>query len=130
MDRENSSEAIAAFRRYTEAFQTLEPQRMAAHFNEPAIMISPQGVIGLPNAAAVEQAYGRVMAELPARGYARTEFSPLTERKLGRDLVMVSGNCAWKDGAGEEIQPFGITYTLQRADGTWRIVVAAIHEPT
>jgi hypothetical protein len=74
MDRENTSEAVAAFRRYTEAFQTLDPSRMPAHFNERAIMLTPEGVIGLPNAAAVKEAYGHVMAELPKRVMQRRSF--------------------------------------------------------
>ncbi len=45
--------------------------------------------------------------DLPARGYERTEFSSITARRLSDDLAIVTGS------GGE----------------TWRIVVAAIHDP-
>jgi hypothetical protein len=92
-------------------------------------MIVPDRVTALPNAGAVEGAYARVMTELPARGYARTEFTDLTERRLSDGLSLITGNCVWKTAEGADIQWFGITYTFRRASGAWQIVVAAIHDP-
>jgi len=37
------------------------------------------------------------------------------------DLAVVTGT------TGEEFAPFVMTYTLRRAEGTWRIVVATIY---
>src|SRR5262245_46967197 len=121
--------AIGAFRRYAEAFQTLDPSAIALHFYEPALMLTPDEVVALPNGAAVEQMYKRVMADLPARGYARTEFSGLAERRLSQDVSIVTGVGVWRKASGEELQRFGLTYTLRRAGPRWRIVVGAIHEP-
>ena len=69
MEREKTGEAVEAFRRYTQAFQTLDPKAVVPHFHEPALLIAPQGTFALPTGAAVEQAYRGVMAELPAMGY-------------------------------------------------------------
>ena len=129
MEKQQTSAAVAAFVRYTQAFQSLDPRAVAQHFNEPAITITPDGVVALPTAAAVEQVYQRLMADLPAKGYARTELSPLVERRLGEDLAVVSGVGVWKNASGEELMRFGMTFTLRRAGGPWRIVVAAIHDP-
>ena len=121
--------ALAAFRRYTDAFQTLDPQAVIPHFHQPALFISPQGILALSSAADVERMYRPVMAELPARGYARTDFSQLVEERLGPDLALIRGVGSWRKGSGEEISRFGMSYTLVRAEGSWRIVVAAVHDP-
>ena len=121
--------AIDSFRQYADAFQSLDAKAVARHFHEPAMLIAPQGVLALPTAAAVEAAYSRVMADLPARGYSRTEFSGLSERRLNDDLAVVTGAGVWKNASGEEFSRFGVTYTLRRVASTWRIVVAAIYEP-
>jgi len=34
-----------------------------------------------------------------------------------------------KKATGERFAPFGMTYTLRRAEGAWRIVVATIYRP-
>ena len=120
--------ALETFRRYAQAFQSLDPVAVARHFHIPSLMITPQGVLAFASGADVEQAYGRVMADLPARGYAGTEFSELVERKLGDDLAAVTGGGAWKTATGEEFSPFGMTYMFRRAGDTWRIVLAAIHD--
>jgi ketosteroid isomerase-like protein len=127
MDKVESSPAIEAFRSYARAFQSLDPKAVATHFHEPALMITPRDVHALPNAAAVEQAYARVMAELPAQRYARTEFSQLEERRLGDDLTMLTGSGTWVDTSGKKFMPFGMTYVLRRASQHWRIVTAIIH---
>ncbi len=122
-----NGEAAAAFRDYAEAFRSLDPKAVARHFNEPALLITPQGIDALASAADVERAYARIMADLPALGYADTVFSSVEERRLGDDLALVTGGGTWRKATGEEFLPFGMTYTLRRADGRWRIVVAAIH---
>jgi ketosteroid isomerase-like protein len=128
MEQEQSGNAIAAFRHYAQAFQSLDPKAVAQHFNRPSLLIAPQRVLAFSTAADVEQAYAHVMAELPARGYSRTEFSPLVERRLSEDLAVVTGRGVWKTATGDELSHFGLTYTLRRSGEAWHIVVAAIHE--
>jgi ketosteroid isomerase-like protein len=126
MQHNETGGALEAFRRYTEAFQALDARAVAQHFHEPAFFITPRDVLALPTLEAVEQAYARVMADMPP-DYARTEFSPLSEHRLSDDLAMVSGGGVWKNAANEDLMPFGMTYTLRRSGDTWRIVVATIH---
>jgi hypothetical protein len=51
----------------------------------------------------------------------------LDARQLSDDLAIVTGTGVWKRPTGEAFAPFGMTYTLRRAGGAWRIVVAAIY---
>jgi hypothetical protein len=95
MDKNAPSPAVEAFWRYTRSFQSLNPGAMAAHFNAPALMITPQSVRALPDGAAVERVYAHVMAELPARRYARTDFSALEERRLSDGVVVLTGSGTW-----------------------------------
>lgn len=129
MDNKDTQEAIEAFRRYTHAFQSLDPRAVATHFHEPALMINPRGVVALPTGGAVVQSYAPLMAELAAQGYVNTEFSQLVGRRLSSDMTVVSGSGVWKKKSGESFNAFGMTYTLRRVGGVWRIVVAIIHEP-
>jgi hypothetical protein len=128
MPHDETSGALEAFHRYTQAFQALDARAVAQHFHEPALFITPKDVLALPTVEAVEQAYTRVMAEMPP-DYARTEFSAVSEHPLSDDLAMVSGGGVWKNAANEDLMPFGMTYTLRRSGPTWRIVVVAIHAP-
>jgi hypothetical protein len=68
------------------------------------------------------------MAELPAKRYARTEFSALEERRLSDDLTVLTGSGTWVDVEGKPFMPFGMTYTLRRTGRDWRIVIAIIHD--
>jgi ketosteroid isomerase-like protein len=122
------SPVLDAFQSYTRAFQSLDPKAAAAAFHEPAVMITPRGVEVLPDRAAVERAYKRVMAELPAMQYAGTKFEHIGERRLGDDLAQVTGSGTWMNAAGKEFMPFGMTYTFRKNGQSWRIVVAAIHD--
>jgi ketosteroid isomerase-like protein len=129
MQHNETGGAMAAFRSYAQAFQALDARAVAHHFHEPALFITPKDVVALPNVAAVEQTYARLMADLPSQGYARTEFSALAEHRLGDDLALVTGGGVWKNASDEDLMPFGMTYTLRRTGETWRIIVGAIHAP-
>jgi ketosteroid isomerase-like protein len=127
MDKGEAREALDSFRRYAEAFQSLDAKAVARHFHEPSLLITPQGIAAMRTIADVEQAYERVMTDLPAQGYAGTRFTSLDARQLGDELAVVTGAGVWKKATGEEFAPFGISYTLRRANGAWRIVVATIY---
>jgi ketosteroid isomerase-like protein len=129
IENTTTGSALEAFRSYAAAFQKLDAKAVAEHFHEPALMITPIGIFSTPHAAAVEEVYRGVMRDISARGYARTEFSTLVERRLSNGLAIVSGNGVQKKASGEELQRFGVTYTLKHVTNDWRIVVAAIHEP-
>jgi len=77
MERDESGEALDTFRSYAQAFQSLDANAAARHFHEPARLITPYQVAALRTVADVEQAYARIMADLPAQGYAGTEFFSL-----------------------------------------------------
>jgi ketosteroid isomerase-like protein len=130
MKRDESGEALDTFRSYAEAFQSLDPKAAARHFHEPALLITPYEVVALRTIVEVEQAYARIMAGLPAQGYAGTKFSALDAWRPSDDLALVTGAGVWKRATGEEFAPFGMTYTLRRTAGTWRIVVATIYPQT
>ena len=130
MKEQGSGGALDCFRRYAQAFQSLDPKAVAQFFYEPSLLITPHGVTALATSAEVERAYARIMADLPAQGYARTEFAKLDERQLSRDLAVVTGGGAWKKVTGEDFAHFGMTYTLRRAGDAWRIIVAIIHDPS
>jgi ketosteroid isomerase-like protein len=127
MEKDDTQGALDSFRSYAQAFQSLDANAVAGHFHEPALLITPYEVAALRTTAEIEQAYARIMADLPAHGYAGTEFSTLDARRLSDDLAIVTGRGVWKRATGEEFAPFGMTYTLRRVGGTWRIVVAAIY---
>lgn len=121
-----SNEALAAFKLYTQAFGALDAKAVARYFHEPALLITPKDVMALPTTAAVEQTYAGIMRDMP-RDYVRTEFRNLTERRLGDDVALVTGDGSWKNAANDDIMPFGMTYTLKRIGGSWLIVAAVIH---
>jgi hypothetical protein len=121
-----SNEALAAFKLYTQAFGALDAKACARHFHAPALLVTPKDVIALPTADAVEQTYAAIMRDMP-RDYVRTEFRNLTERRLGDDVALVTGDGSWKNAANDDIMPFGMTYTLKRSGDSWLIVAAVIH---
>jgi ketosteroid isomerase-like protein len=129
MGHEKAGEAVEAFKRYAEAFERLEARAVVSFYHEPALLISPQGIVALPTGVDVERFFSRLTADLRAEGYAKSEFPQLSEHYLSSDLSVVSGVGVWRKANGEELRRFGLTYTLCRALPSWKIVVAAIHDP-
>ena len=129
MTAQDATEALAAFKRYTAAFQTLDPRAPGEYFHQPALMATPEGVFALPCSSAVERVYGNVMARLHGIGYARSAFPDLTARRMSHDLAVVSGCCIWETADGKEIQRANVTYTFRQSGGAWKILTALIYEP-
>ena len=124
-----AGEAVEAFRQYAAVFERLDPSAVVPYFNQPAMLISPQGMVSLATATDVEQFFGRLMTDLRAQAYAKSEFPRLTDHFLSPDLAIVSGIGVWRKTTGEELRRFGLTYTLCRKPQSWKIVLAVIHDP-
>jgi ketosteroid isomerase-like protein len=129
MGNGKTGEAVEGFKRYAEVFARLDARAIVSFYNEPALLISPQGIVALSTGADVERFFGRLMADLRADGYAKSEFPLLAEHYLSSDLAVVSGVGVWRKANGEELRRFGLTYTLCRALPSWKIVVAVVHDP-
>lgn len=129
METRDAREAVDAFRRYTEAFQSLDPRAPGQHFHQPALMVSPDGVFAVPDADAVARAYAGVMSRLPTLGYARSRFLELSGERLSPELAVVRGTCVWETADRKELQRFEISYTMRRVDGAWKILTALIYQP-
>src|SRR6266576_1709937 len=128
MSGQTAGEVVAAFKRYAEVFEGLSPHAVVPFYNEPSLMISPQGIVALSTGADVERFFAPVMSDLRDQGYARSEFHRLSELPLSGDLCIVTGVGVWLKKTDEEIRRFGLTYTFRRAPQSWKIVVATIHD--
>jgi len=79
---------------YYRDFSTLNVQAILPYFNEPSLLVGPQGVIPIPDRAALAAVFGPVMEGLRTKGYGRSE--------LELDYVKsLSSSAAWAaTGAG------------------------------
>ena len=71
MSDEPVKEVIADYYR---DFSTLGIQAILPYFNELALLAGPQGVIPIPNRAALMAVFGPVMEGLRIKGYGRSEL--------------------------------------------------------
>jgi hypothetical protein len=123
-------EAITqTFTNYIQTFQTLAPHATLPYFHVPCMFIPPQGVRVLATAADVEELLIQVMEGLKARSYVRSELMDLHVKQMSGNTALVSVSRVRYATDGRELERFGETYTLRRAEGGWKIAVAMIHDP-
>jgi ketosteroid isomerase-like protein len=125
---ESATDAVEAFRRYVSAFGTLDSEAILPFYDEPCLLISPQGSVALPTHPDVKQFFARLMEDLRQQEYAASEFPRLAGQRLSHTLARVSGDGVWRKKGGQELRRFGLTYLLRRTDDSWRIAVAAVHD--
>ena len=125
---DESKQAREAFVEYTKAFGRLDPAAVAHHFHIPSVMAVPGKMFAFNDQADVERTYAQLMADLPGRGYARSELPNLKVQRLSDDMAVVTSVCIWRKADGTELQRNGITYTLRKVNGTWKNLSALIHD--
>ncbi len=118
----------SVFRTYMRAFETLDPEAALPFYDLPSMFIAPQGVFVVPNADTARALLSQFMAQLRSQSYRRTEVVGLKVRKLSPGLASCTGTFVRFNTNDEEITRLGFTYTMRIA-GSWKIVVAALHEP-
>jgi hypothetical protein len=119
----------AALDAYLRAFEALDPEALLPFYHLPTMFIAPQGVFAAPDAGALRVLLAQFMSGLRAHSYRRTEVSGLAVHALSPGLVSCSGVFVRYDASGAEIGRPGFTYLMRENDGSWKIVVAVVHEP-
>jgi hypothetical protein len=110
------------------AFETLDPERALPFYHLPSMFIAPQGVFPVPDTGTARALLSQFMGQLRSQSYRRTEVVGLTVHNLSPDLASCAGTFVRFNASGEEIARVGFTYTMRNA-GSWKIIVAAVHDP-
>jgi hypothetical protein len=118
----------SAFHAYIRAFETLDPEAALPFYHLPGMFIAPQRVFAVPDTNTARTLLSQFMGQLRSQSYRRTEVVGLTVRNLSPDLASCAGTFVRFNASGEEIARVGFTYTMRNA-GSWKIIVAAVHEP-
>jgi uncharacterized NTF2-like protein DUF6841 len=119
----------ATLRAYIRAFETLDPEAALPFYHLPSMFIAPQGVFAAPDAGTVRALLAQFMGQLRAQSYRHTDVSDLEVRALSSELASCTGVFVRFNASGQEIARPGFTYTMRNSGGSWKIVVAAVHDP-
>ena len=119
----------AALHAYIRAFEALDPEAALPFYHVPSMFIAPQGVFAAPDASTVRALLAQFMDQLRAQAYHRTELRGLEVRGLSAGLAACAGVFVRFNASGQEFARPGFTYTMRKSDGSWKIVVATLHDP-
>src|SRR5580700_10892724 len=120
--------ALRMLARYYSAFSTLEVQAVLPYFNEPSLLVSPQGVIAAPTFAALATVFTPTMEGLRTREFGRSELSVGYVKPLSSSATLVTGVAIRYKRNGEELERVGVTYVLHKGETGWKIAVIVLHD--
>jgi len=115
---------------YLRQFETGDLEAIAPFYHLPCVFIAPQGVFAAADGTTLRGLLDEFVRRLRAQSYRRTDFSGLSVRTLASDLASCTGVFVRFNGSDQEIARTGFTYTMRCDGGRWKIVVAAVHEPS
>jgi hypothetical protein len=114
---------------YYRDFSTLNIQAILPYFNEPSLLVGPQGVIPIPDHASLVAVFGPVMEGLRTKGYGRSEFEVRYINSLGSCAAIVGGVAVRYRTDGRQLDRVGITYALHKTDRGWKFATVILHDP-
>jgi len=114
---------------YYRDFSTLNVQAILPYFNEPSLLVGPQGVIPIPNRGALVAVFGPVMDGLRAKGYGRSEFELGYAKSLSSSAALIGGVAVRYDTGGQQLERVGITYLLHKTGSGWKFATVILHDP-
>jgi hypothetical protein len=124
----NPQVILDRFHQYAETFESLKPCKVLPFFHYPAILIAPGKTAAIKNRIEGFFTFNKVMSDLKRRGYHYAHTKSLSVRQLSNDLAIVSGIVIRCKEDNSELERFGLTYTLRQVNGSWNIIVGALHD--
>ena len=114
---------------YYRDFSTLNIQAILPYFNEPSLLVGSQGVIPIPNHAALAAVFGPVMEGLRAKGYGRSEFKLDNAKSLSSSAALIGGVAVRYSADNLQLERVGITYLLHKTESGWKFATVILHDP-
>jgi hypothetical protein len=114
---------------YYRDFSTLNVQSILQYFNEPCLLVGPQGIVSVPDHAALAAVFGPVMEGLRARGYGRSELELGSVTTLSSTVALVGGTAVRYTKDGQQLDRVGVTYVLHKAESGWKFATVILHDP-
>jgi hypothetical protein len=114
---------------YYRDFSTLNVQAILPYFNEPSLLVGPQGVIPIPDRAALVAVFGPVMEGLRAKGYGRSELDLGYVKSLSSSAALIGGVAVRFKTDGQQLERVGVTYVLHKTESGWKFAAVVVHDP-
>jgi hypothetical protein len=114
---------------YYRDFSTLNIQAILPYFNEPSLLVGSQGVIAIPNRAALVAVFGPVMEGLRAKGYGRSELELSYVTSLSSSAALIGGVAVRYQNDGQQLERVGVTYVLHKTKSGWKFATVILHDP-
>ena len=113
---------------YYRDFSTLNVQAILPYFNEPSLLVGPQGVIPISDRAELVAVFGPVMEGLRAKGYSRSELEVGYVKSLSSSAALIGGAAVRYKIDGQELDRVGVTYVLHKTEGGWKFATVILHD--
>ncbi len=114
---------------YYREFSTLNVQAILPYFNEPSLLVGPQGVVPIPDCAALVAVLGPVMEGLRAKGYGRSELELGYIKSLSSSAALIGGVAVRYKTDGQQLDRVGVTYVLHKTESGWKFATVILHDP-
>lgn len=114
---------------YYRDFSTLNVQAILPYFTVPSLLVGPQGVIPIPDRAALVAAFGPVMDGLRAKGYGRSELELAYVKSLSSSAALIGGVAVRYTADGQQLERVGVTYVLHKTETGWKFATVILHDP-
>ena len=113
---------------YYKAFSTLDVEMILPYFQQPALLMAPQGVYSMADSATQTAVFTRTIDDLRARGYGHSELEIEEAALLGPAAALVTGVAIRYKADGQVLERVKLTYVLHHGEDRWRIAVMVIHD--
>lgn len=114
---------------YYRDFSTLNVQAILPYFTVPSLLVGPQGVIPIPDRAALVAVFGPVMDGLRAKGYGRSELELAYVKSLSSSAALIGGVAVRYTADGQQLERVGVTYVLHKTETGWKFATVILHDP-
>jgi ketosteroid isomerase-like protein len=117
---------LKTFEDYAQAFETLDPSVVLPFYQYPAILISEQKPVKIPNKIMGWAAFKIAMMGLKRRDYHHSKTESLQVRQLRADLAIITGTVIRYKKDDSELERFDLNYTLRKVNHRWKIIVGTL----
>ncbi len=114
---------------YYRDFSTLNVQAILPYFTVPSLLVGPQGVISIPDRAALVAVFGPLTDGLRAKGYGRSELELAYVKSLSSSTALVGGVAVRYTSDGQQLERVGVTYVLHKTETAWKFATVILHDP-
>ncbi|MEM9448852.1 MAG: DUF4440 domain-containing protein [Cyanobacteria bacterium P01_E01_bin.6] len=119
---------LSVFTSYAKEFEQMDPDLLVKYFHQPAALVTQEKTEFMNKEEDIKETFDELFRYLKSNNFSHSSLSSLSVKQVSSSQAIITGRAIRFKKDGDELERFGLNYTMQKKENDWKIIFGLLHE--